>query len=66
MTTGEKLARLLATLALLTAQASGPTCYEDEVIVWTGEAHDACVPLDVLLLEHAERAAQLQEWADNG
>jgi hypothetical protein len=23
-------------------------CYEDEVIVWTGETHDKCVPLDNL------------------
>jgi len=27
---------------------SAPRCYEDEVIMWTGEAHTQCVALDDL------------------
>lgn len=33
-------------LTLLSVTVTVPQCWEDEVIVWTGEAHDTCVPAD--------------------
>lgn len=33
-------------LVIMLTAASSPNCYEDEVIVWTGETHDLCVPID--------------------
>ncbi len=40
------LAALLAGVLLASAHLSPPRCFEDEVIVWTGDRHDRCVPLD--------------------
>lgn len=42
---------LLAALASAISQGHAPSathCYEDEVIVWTGDEHGACVALDHL------------------
>lgn len=43
----------LAPLVGLTVMPAGtepaPSCYEDEVIMWTGEDHDLCVPIDTLV-----------------
>lgn len=36
------------TLFVLTVTDTSPSCYEDEVIVWTGDAHTDCVPVSVL------------------
>lgn len=59
MTTRERL--LVAALAVVIALAGVPTslwlfersqnvrCFEDEVVAWTGERHDRCVPVDELL-----------------
>lgn len=33
-------------IAVFLIEANSPDCYEDEVIVWTGEEHDHCVPID--------------------
>jgi hypothetical protein len=42
---------LVMIVGAFTGAFEGPEpvrCYEDEVIVWTGETHDRCVPLDNL------------------
>lgn len=36
-------------VAVLLVTANSPNCYEDEVVVWTGEAHDHCVPIDIFI-----------------
>jgi len=41
-------AALLGLLALSTAAPERVRCFEDEAIVWTGDAHTLCVPLDNL------------------
>lgn len=40
------LAALVTIAAIFAPHLRQPTCFEDEVIVWTGEAHDRCVPID--------------------
>ena len=39
---------LALTLAAAVSPDAGPACFEDEVIVWTGDDHTACVALDDL------------------
>ena len=39
-------AALLGLLALSTAAPERVRCFEDEVVVWDGDAHTLCVPLD--------------------
>lgn len=44
----------------------GPTCYEDEIQVWTGEAHDGCVALDDLWTDWNEyRQVVTVHWYDH-
>lgn len=33
-------------------------CFEDEVVVWTGEAHDECMAIDTLIATDAESVRQ--------
>lgn len=43
------LVLVVVALAAVVGQASShPDCYEDEAIVWAGDGHDKCVPLDNL------------------
>lgn len=42
------LAGVALTLFVLTVTDATPSCYEDEAIVWTGDAHTDCVPIDNL------------------
>lgn len=39
-----------------------PVCFEDQVVVWTGEAHDSCANIDEIILSDPE---SVQELLDN-
>ena len=42
---------LLGLLALSTAAPERVRCFEDEVVVWDGDAHTRCVPLDDIIAD---------------
>ena len=42
---------LLCLLALSTATPERIRCFEDEVVVWDGDAHTQCVPLDDIITD---------------
>jgi hypothetical protein len=59
MTKRERILAGVAALAIMVAGVSsamwwrergdaGPGCFEDQVIMWSGERHDRCVPTDEL------------------
>lgn len=49
-----------ANTSVTSADAATPKphveCFEDEVIVWTGNGHDKCMPIDDLVVSEMEKA----------